>query len=101
MSIDPTRDPSSPEFDRTLALARWRVLPVAFGLIEFHGDGDPAFGGNADDRAILTTGRVAERTRLGQPPAAEFADLESALAAAQAIPNRRPGSILGLVPRWR
>ncbi|MBK7424783.1 MAG: hypothetical protein IPJ48_17805 [Propionivibrio sp.] len=30
-------------------------------VIEFHGNGDPAFGGQADDRVLLESGQIQGR----------------------------------------
>ncbi|MEW6163616.1 MAG: hypothetical protein AB1642_00995 [Pseudomonadota bacterium] len=78
---------------------QWRSPPLDMIVIEFHGDGDPAFGGNADDRPLGIDGLILERG--SNAPRAEFKTIEEAHEAARAIKNRRPGSILGLLPRWR
>lgn len=90
-----------PGFDPAHQESLWGSLPVSMKLMEYHGDGDPAFGGAADDRVVLTTGKVAERGLSVSDRPAMFSTVAEAHRFAQAIPNRRPGSILGLVPKWR
>ncbi|WP_157497478.1 hypothetical protein [Diaphorobacter sp. J5-51] len=75
--------------------------PVSFTVIEYLGNGDPAFGGNADDRALGANGEILDRQRRceGVHPLI-FSTIEEVHLACQAIKNRREGSILGLVPSW-
>lgn len=81
-------------------IAQWGpFLPTSMIVIEFLGRGDPFFGGRADDRALATSGRIKDHPRDGET--ARFATIEEAHAAALVIPNRRPHSILGVVPAWR
>lgn len=79
--------------------ATWRSPPTSMIVAEYHGSGDPFFGGKADDRVLGECGTIL-------PPAsnklaAVFATIEAAAEAARKIPNRRPGSRLGVVPNWR
>lgn len=75
--------------------------PISLLVCEYHGDGDPAFGGQADDRMLGPDGVILCRHQRIQTEPIEFATLELAHGAAAAVMNRRPGSILGIVPRWR
>lgn len=80
--------------------AQWgQCQPRRMGVIEFYGTGDPAFGGSADDRSLGFDGLILQRGSNG--PRAEFETTEQAHAAAKAIKNRRPNSILGVLPSWR
>lgn len=84
--------------DRVKSL--WPSLPLGMSVCEFHGDGDPFFGGCADDRPLGKAGEILTRPyRLDE--IATFATIEDAHAAVQSIPNRRPGSRLGVMPWWR
>lgn len=78
--------------------ARWGSLPRSMIVAEYHGTGDPFFGGRADDRVLGPCGAILPP---GGGKAAVFATIEDAEVAAKAIPNRRPGSTLGVVPTWR
>lgn len=75
--------------------------PVSLMVCEYHGDGDPAFGGQADDRMLGPDGVILSRDQRSRTQPLEFGTLEQAHAAAAAVRNRRPGSVLGIVPRWR
>jgi len=90
------------EYKRAAWLARGWPEPASVLVIEFYGDGDPAFGGSADDRALGPAGEILNRQRRaeGVEPI-EFGAIEDAHLACQAIVNRRPGSILGIAPRWQ
>ncbi len=80
--------------------SQWgQCLPRRMGVIEFSGTGDPAFGGSADDRPLGIDGLILERG--SNAPRAEFETIEKAHEAARAIKNRRPDSILGVLPSWR
>lgn len=80
--------------------ARWgKCLPVKMGVVEFCGTGDPFFGGNADDRPLGVDGLILERA--SNESRAEFMTIEDAHDVAKIIENRRPDSILGVMPRWR
>jgi hypothetical protein len=76
----------------------WRSQPTSMIVAEYHGYGDPFFGGNADDRVLGECGTILPHAP--NRPAAVFATIEEAAQAALKIPNRRPGSSLGVVPRW-
>lgn len=80
-------------------LAQWKgVLPKSMEVVEFCGTGDPFFGGSADDRPLGTNGTILDRGSNDQR--AQFATVEEAHTAALAISNRRPKSILGILPNW-
>lgn len=78
--------------------AKWPIPPKGMTVIEFYGDGDPFFGGTADDRPLGIGGSILDCGSID--PHAEFATIEDAHGAAKAIKNRRPGSILGVLPWW-
>ncbi|MBR8043389.1 hypothetical protein KDW40_02260 [Burkholderia cenocepacia] len=78
--------------------ARWAVKPSSMTVVEFAGTGDPAFGGSADDRPLGVDGQIKDRR--SSVATAEFSTIEAAHAAAIAITNRRPGSLLGVLPVW-
>lgn len=80
---------------------RWRCLPLSMIVIEFWGNGDPAFGGSADDWVLGQSGSLFRNTFSAQDAVAVFDTIEAAHAAALRIPNRREGSILGVAPTWR
>lgn len=73
--------------------------PLDMTIMEFAGNGDPAFGGSADDRALMQDGRIRSRSSSADAPAV-FATIEAAHIAARGLGGRRPGSVLGVVPRW-
>lgn len=82
------------------AKTRWRgQLPLRMTVLEYHGTGDPAFGGRADDRALGLDGLILPPHSTKQR--AIFNTIEEAHQAAKAIKNRRPDSILGVLPLWR
>jgi hypothetical protein len=85
-------------------LTEWRIrglhLPESMIVVEFWGDGDPFFGGKADDRSLGINGSILARGTKRAVPAV-FATLEHAHEAAKRIPNRRAGSVLGVMPTWR
>ena len=91
----------SPEFDPVACESRWGSLPISMIVIEYHGDGDPAFGGQADDRVLLESGQIQGRLRTKSDVTAVFQTVAEAHHAAMKIPNLRPGSILGVAPSWR
>lgn len=80
--------------------ALWRAPPLDMEVIEFLGTGDPAFGGAADDRPLGREGRILARGHT-QSDLAVFKTIDEAHEAAKLIPNRRHGSLLGVLPRWR
>lgn len=75
--------------------------PASIVVIEYCGDGDPAFGGNADDRALGPKGLILTKEQWWSATPAEFASLEAAHEACKGIQNRRDETILGIAPRWR
>ncbi|TAL80705.1 MAG: hypothetical protein EPN77_19395 [Candidimonas sp.] len=79
--------------------AMWKVKPKSVIVIEYFGDGDPHYGGAADDRALGVDGKIL-LSSSSSAPAATFATVEDAHLAAVAIPNRRANSILGVIPSW-
>jgi len=85
------------------AKANWRGVPLGMHIIEYYGDGDPAFGGLADDRPLGVNGQILDRAARihARTPVAEYATIEAAHDAAKAISNRRPNSLLGVAPWWR
>lgn len=90
-----------PGFDPAAHEKKWGCLPISMIIIEYFGDGDPAFGGSADDRPVLTTGQVADRQVQKGAPIANFNTVAEAHEFAMLIPNRRPSAILGVAPTWR
>ena len=91
----------SPDFDPIACETRWGSLPLSMIVVEFHGNGDPAFGGQADDRVLLESGQISGRVCTKADVTAVFKTVAEAHQAAMKIPNRRPGSILGVAPTWR
>lgn len=83
-------------------LTTWTGLPVEMIVMEFYGTGDPLFEGRAEDRALGDHGTLLlHADRMAGKEPARFKRIEEAHAAAKLILNRRPGSILGVVPTWR
>jgi len=81
---------------------RWGAsLPTSMIVIEYHGFGDKAFGGAADDRPLGVSGCIFKNTVGATDQVAEFSTVEAAHEAAKLVPNRREGSILGVAPSWR
>ena len=81
-------------------MSQWcQCLPRRIGVIEFSGTGDPAFCGSANDRPLGIDGFILERG--SNAPRAEFETIEQVHEADNAIKNRRPNSILGVLPSWR
>lgn len=92
----------SPDFDPGVCETRWGSLPLSMVVIEYYGNGDPAFGGQADDRVLLESGQIQGRVcSKGDAKTAVFKTVADAHQSAMKIPNRRPGSILGVAPSWR
>lgn len=79
---------------------QWCSAPASMKLVEHLGNGDPAFGGTADDRVVMKNGRLKESPTYTDEDEAVFTTLAEAHEVAKKIPNRRPGSILGVSPRW-
>lgn len=101
MKNNPKPRIGDPDFDPIAQETTWKTLPKSMILIEYLGDGDPAFGGAADDRVVLENGRVADRLCAAGDTRAVFQTVAQAHATAANIPNRRTGSILGVAPVWR
>lgn len=80
------------------AVSDWRAMPRTFKVAEYLGTGDPFFGGKADDRVLGEDGQI--KPFGSKVPTAVFTRIEDAHAAARAIPNRRDGSVLGVIPTW-
>lgn len=82
---------------------KWRgAEPKSMIVIEYCGNGDPAFGGTADDRALGPDGFILGfDQRLQKIEPMEFPTLEAAHEAAKQVKNRRPNSMLGVAPTWR
>lgn len=89
-----------PMFLPTVYECRWPKPPLSMTLLELFGDGDPAFGGPADDRPVLTSGFVREGSPWLEQNVAVFTTVAEAHAIAIKIPNRRCNSILTVVPSW-
>ena len=89
-------------FDVDAQEREWGQLPHSMRIVEFWGNGDPFFGGSADDRPVLISGKIREDD---QSPwdcvTKKFNTLKEAQEWALKIPNRRPGSLLGVCPSWR
>lgn len=61
-----------------------------FVALEFYGDGDPMFGGSADDRPLKADGTFRSSANF-YSPTATFTTAGAAVAAAMRAPNRRKG----------
>ena len=66
-----------------------------FVCMEFYGQGDPFFGGSADDRTLLTDGCFGHRS--GRNPPARFVDAKTALEAGRKAVNRRGSALLSAI----
>ncbi len=75
--------------------------PLSMIVIEYFGDGDPAFGGSADDRALGPAGVILDRQDRMHTQPVSFSCIDDAHVAAKAIKNRRANTILGVAPIWR
>lgn len=75
--------------------------PASLMVIEYWGDGDPAFGGSADDRVLGPDGMILTLQKRWFTEPVLFTSLEAAHEAAKHITNRRTDSILGIAPQWR
>jgi len=78
--------------------SRWTAPPKSMIVIEYSGTGDPFFGGSADDRALGVDGIIKLRT--SRVKTARFATVQQAHEAALKVTNRRPDTILGVLPTW-
>lgn len=74
--------------------------PDSMIVIEDHGEGDPCFGGHADDRALGPGGMILDRQQRLNVASMQFTSVEAAHEACKGIKNRRPDSLLGIAPRW-
>ncbi len=85
------------------ARKRWPAgrEPKWFHIVEFYGDGDPFFGGTADDRPLGVSGRFLSKEESHLEESAVFFRLEEAVAAGRAASNIRPGSLIGLITHWQ
>lgn len=77
------------------------VSPVSMIVVEYWGDGDRAFGGNADDRALGPDGVILSTSDLLTTKPVVFDSIDMAHEAAKRIVNRRPDSLLGASISWR
>lgn len=68
-----------------------------FEVMEFYGDGDPMFGGTADDRMLCTDG-LFYRSAETHPPVARFPDRDTALASGNDAANKRDGALISAFP---
>lgn len=66
---------------------------LQFRATEFCGNGDPMFGGTADDRPLCKDGSF--KRHAAEADIAVFATEADALAAAEAAPNKRRGGKIG------
>ena len=66
-----------------------------FVCMEFFGQGDPFFGGNAEDRILLTDGRFGHSAASN--PAARFVDSNAALEAGRRADNRRDSALISAI----
>lgn len=65
-----------------------------FIVVEFHGTGDPMFGGAADDRPLGVSGSFENSWGRGATRA-HFETRAAAIAAGEAAANRRERGVLG------
>lgn len=75
--------------------------PELFVCVEFWGNGDPFFGGQADDRTLMADGGgfyVPPRTGRRDYRPALFTSREDAIAAGERAPNRRKGGLIAGCP---
>lgn len=80
--------------------SKWQSPPDSMKVMEFFGTGDPFFGGDACDLILDKSCHLVEEWKVASENIASFKTIEAAYKAAQRIPNRRPGSILGVIPSW-
>lgn len=70
---------------------------------EYFGDGDPMFGGAADDRTLGKDGRFLTRSHTWKDHAT-FATAAEAKSAGERAPNKREGGLIStgeeIVPDW-
>lgn len=65
---------------------------MVYICMEFYGDGDPFFGGEADDRPLGINGRFLTTAETYKIMIAEFPDKHAAVKAGGIAMNRRAGS---------
>jgi len=92
-------DQIDPETVGTHAHAAVRIIErrqrARFVCFEFHGRGDPFFGGSADDRILLTDGSFGHSSAAAK--AARFETLAEAGEAGRHASNRRVGALISAV----
>lgn len=66
-----------------------------FVCMEFYGQGDPFFGGSAEDRTLLTNGCFGHSSECTPP--ARFVDMRTALEAGRKAFNRRDSAFLSAI----
>jgi hypothetical protein len=88
-------------FDPIATEKKWGAKPLSMIVIEYHGNGDAAFGGQGDDRVLMESGVIQDKKGSVPGKTARFATITEAHEAALKIQNRREGSILGVAPVWR
>lgn len=72
-----------------------RRQEARFVCMEFHGRGDPFFGGSADDRILLTDGSFGHSSPAS--PAARFVSLADAAEAGRRASNRREKALISAI----
>ena len=72
-----------------------RRQSARFVCMEFHGRGDPFFGGNADDRILLTDGSFGHSS--AGTPAARFMTMAEAAAEGRLASNRREAALISAI----
>lgn len=71
---------------------------MAYIAMEFHGTGDPYFGGSAEDRPLGINGAFIVGG-YHKSEVAEFTTQEQAINAANAATNKRINAIIGAFQR--
>jgi hypothetical protein len=71
---------------------------VGYEVIEFHGTGDPWFGGSADDRPLGASGQFLSGV-YSWGEVARFSTAAEASAAAEAAPKRKGGRVAVILIR--
>lgn len=80
---------------------QWPSPPSYMLVMEFAGQGDTFFGGNADDRVLGVDGKILDGSPVNDQSIAVFENIDKAHEIAKGIPNRREGSLLGVLPVWQ
>ena len=91
------RDLTNPVYVKQQS-TRLTALPKSMIVVEYSGSGDPYFGGSTDDRPLGVDGVI--KLPASKVETASFATIQQAHEAALKVTNRRPGTILGVVPTW-